>query len=312
LRFVLDSGLGALRHIGKLYIPIALGLVVDMLGVALSYHLASRTGDQSIPWMQYSATVIQFPLGLVSIAVSIAILPTLSRQAASGESGRYRDTLNHGLRLVMALTIPATIGLWVLAEPIVALVFEHGSHFTPNDTQATVAALHCHLVGLIFAAIDQPLIFAFYARKDTWTPALVGVGCVVFYIVIALAPTLFGPLTLNGLILANSVKSAAHALVMLFLMRRGIGCINGRDVWRVVFKATLASVVMGAAVWLVVQAITGTMPPGGLREFILVVVGCVVGSALYGFMASILRLDEVADVVRMVILRIRALTAYRR
>jgi len=312
LHFILDVDLDALRRIGKLYIPIALGLVVDMLGVALSYHLASRTGDQSIPWMQYSATIIQFPLGLVSIAVSIAILPTLSRQAASDKPERYRATLTHGLRLVMALTIPATVGLWILAEPIVALVFEHGGYFTPSDTQATVAALHCHLLGLVFAAIDQPLIFAFYARKDTGTPALVGVGTVILYMIIALAPTLFRPLSLNWLILANSLKSAAHALTMLFLLRRRMGALRGHGVWQAVLKATLASAVMGGAVWLVVQGVTSIAPPSGFREFALVASGCIVGAGVYWLLASVLHIGEVADLGHMLLARVRVLTMPRR
>ena len=240
LRCMFDVGHVALRRIGRLYIPIVLGLVIDSLGVILSYNLASRTGDQSIPWMQYSATLIQFPLGLVSIAVSVAILPTLSQQAANGRPGPFRATLAQGLRLVLALTIPATVGLWVLATPIVALVFEHGD-FTSADTLATVAALRCHLVGLIFAAVDQPLIFAFYARKDTWTPALVGAATVSLYGNMALIPTLFAPLALNGLILANSLKLAAHAVLMLVLLRRNIGGLGGHgtEIWKLVAKATV-------------------------------------------------------------------------
>ena len=74
---------------------------------------------------------------------------------------------------MLILIIPATVGLFVLAHPIVALVFEHGV-FTSGDTAATAQVLRFYLFGLTFAAIDQPLIFAFYARKDTLTPALVG------------------------------------------------------------------------------------------------------------------------------------------
>nr|HID13478.1 murein biosynthesis integral membrane protein MurJ [Anaerolineae bacterium] len=292
LRFVLDTGHAALRRIGRLYIPIALGLIVDMLGVALSYNLASRTGDQSIPWMQYSATLIQFPLGLVSLAVSIAILPTLSRQAAGGGSGSFKATLAQGLRLVLALTIPATVGLWVLATPIVALVFEHGD-FTPADTLATVAALRFHLVGLIFAAVDQPLIFAFYARKDTWTPALVGVATVILYVILALAPTLFVPLTLNGLILANSLKWAAHASLMLILLRRSIGGLSRHRVWRLVLKAAVASAVMGTAVHLMAEGMTQIVPAGLVGEALLVGGAGLVGTAIYALLAVLLQMEEV-------------------
>ena len=289
IRFTLDVRHPALRRIGQLYVPIALGLIVDSLGVILSYNLASRTGASSIPWMQYSATLIQFPLGLISLAVSVAILPTLSRQAAGGHTGPFKATLAQGLRLVLALTIPATAGLWVLATPLVALVFEHGG-FTGVDTLGTVAALRCHLVGLIFAAVDQPLIFAFYARKDTWTPALVGAVTVGLYVFMALTPALFIALTLNGLILANSLKWAAHAIIMLVLLQRAIGSLGKHGIWRLVLKATGASLVMGMAVQVVTAGLVKL--PGLAGELIPVVVGGAVGVTVYGLMAAVLGIEE--------------------
>jgi len=291
-RFTLNLSHPALHRIMRLYVPILLGLVVDQFAVALSYNLASRTGDQSINWMKYSVTLIQFPLGLVATAVSIAILPTLSHQATSGQPGPFRATLAQGLRLVLALTIPATVGLWVLAIPIVALVFEHGD-FTPADTLATVAALRCHLVGLIFAAVDQPLIFAFYARKDTWTPALVGVTTVIVYVILALVPTLFMPLTLNSLILANSLKWAAHALIMFVLLQRSMGGLRGHGVRRLALKAAIASVVMGGAVQLTVTGMTRILPAGLVGEVLLVGGGGLVGAAIYGVLAALLQMEEV-------------------
>ncbi|MBN1179466.1 MAG: murein biosynthesis integral membrane protein MurJ, partial [Anaerolineae bacterium] len=164
LRFAIDLHHPALRRIGALYLPILAGLMVDnLLSVVLSYNLASRLGDSAISWMEYAAQIIQFPLGFVVTAISIAILPTLSQHATAREVGAFRVTLSQGLRLVLALVIPATVGLYVLAHPVVALVFEHGD-FTPADTLAVAEALRYHLVGLIFAAVDQLLIFAFYAR----------------------------------------------------------------------------------------------------------------------------------------------------
>lgn len=281
----------ALRHIGRLYVPILLGLAVDKLAELLSYRLASHTGDASISWMRYSATMIQFPLGMVVTAISIAILPTLSRQAADDQPGPFKATLSQGLRLVLALTIPATVGLWVLATPIVALVFEHGN-FTPADTLATVAALRFHLVGLVFAAVDQPLIFAFYARKDTWTPAMVGVATVILYAVLALAPTLFMPLTLNGLILANSLKWAAHALIMLALLQRHMGGLGGHGVWQLVLKATATSAIMGGAVYLAMTGLAHSVPAGLVGEMLLVGGSGLLGAAIYGALATLLRMEE--------------------
>ncbi len=311
LRFTLNLGHEALSAIGRLYVPVSLGLIVDSLGVALSYNLASRTGSQSIPWMQYSATLIQFPLGLVSLAVSVAILPTLSRQATSGRPGPFKSTLAQGLRLVLMLTIPATVGLWILAHPIVALVFERGG-FTVADTLATAAALRAHLIGLIFAAVDQPLIFAFYARKKTWKPALVGVATVILYVILALGPTLFVPLELNRLILANSLKWAAHALLMLILLQQDLGSLRGNGLGSMVIKASLASAAMGGAVWLVRETITTTLPAGILGEALLVGGAGLIGIITYGALAIMLRMEEMALLEEAARVWIRRLTVTRR
>ncbi|MGD2146724.1 MAG: murein biosynthesis integral membrane protein MurJ [Anaerolineae bacterium] len=282
----------ALRRIGTLYLPILAGLGVDKLAELLSYRLASHTGPDSIAWMTYSATIIQFPLGLIGTAVSIAILPTLSRQTDDGQGDEFRTTLAQGLRMVLALTVPATIGLWVLATPIVKLVLEHGQ-FTVLHTEATVSALRFHLLGLVFAAVDQPLIFSFYARQDTWTPALVGVATVILYVVLALAPTLFVPLTLNGLILANSLKWAAHALVMLYLMQRRAGGLGTHGVGTTVLTATLLSGLMGLTVHLIKLGMSTLVPPGTLGELLLVVSAGIGGIVVYGGLALLVGMDEI-------------------
>jgi putative peptidoglycan lipid II flippase len=292
LRFVLDFRHPALRRIGRLYLPILIGLVVDTLAVLLSYNLASRTGEGSISWMEYAATIIQFPLGLVVTAVSVAILPTLSRQTTDEQPGPFKATLAQGLRLVLVLTIPATVGLWVLAVPIVALVFEHGD-FAPTDTLATAEALRHALLGLLFAAVDQPLIFAFYARKDTLTPALVGVGTTVLYILMALTPWWLGILTLPLLVLVNSLKLTAHALAMLVLTCRRLGGMGDHGLWLLASKATLASLAMAAVTWNVMRALATAAPPGLLGEFLIVGGSGGVGIVIYGFLALVLRIDEI-------------------
>jgi len=190
------------------------------------------------------------------------------------------------------LTIPATIGLWLLAGPLVALVFEHGD-FTPLDTLGTVSALRCHLVGLIFAAVDQPLIFAFYARRNTWTPALVGVATVLLYVAMALLPTLFRPLSLNGLILANSAKSAMHAVMMLLLLRRSVGKMEHHGAWVLILKASFASALMAGTVYVVLPILQRIVPAGLLGEVVLVAAAGAVGTLVYVAVALLLRIREI-------------------
>jgi putative peptidoglycan lipid II flippase len=248
-RFTLELRHPILHRMGKLGLPIILGLVISQVAIVLDRNLASWTGEQSIAWMQFATTIIQFPLGLISAAISLAILPTLSRLASEPEGlSPFIETLSMGLRLVLVLIIPATVALFILAPPVVALLFERGQ-FTAFDTQQTTLALRLYLIGLPFAAIDQPLIFAFYARQNTLTPALVGLLGVGFYLVAALAPLLFRPLQMTDLVLANSIQLMGHALVMLWLVHR-VASLRHQRLGLTLLKALGGASLMGLClVW---------------------------------------------------------------
>ena len=298
LRFVIDQRNPLLRRIGKLYLPILLGLVVSFIAVTLDRNFASRTGDQSIAWMRFATTLIQFPLGLISAAISLAILPTLSRQAVVATANNstlaeFMDTLASGLRLVLILIIPATVALFMLAEPVVALLFQHGD-FTAYDTQQTALALRLYLLGLTFAAIDQPLIFAYYARQNTLTPALVGLLGVGFYLATALLPTLIRPMQMTDLVLANSVQWAGHALVMLWLTNR-MASLRGRHLGSTTFKAAAAALVMGLTLGFVLPLLAAWLPvPTLLGEIVRVGLAMVVGGSIYLLVLWLLRTPELS------------------
>ena len=225
LRFSVQWSHPALARIVRLYLPIAAGLIVAQIQIGLDRRLASGTGVQSIAWMGNATTLQQLPLGLISVAISLAALPRLSQQFAAGDEGAYRRTLAGGLRMVLVLIAPVLVGLWLLAEPTVRLLFERGQ-FTPADTAQVVMALRVYLWGALFAAIDFPLIYAFYARNNTLLPALVGVLSALVYGVFALA--LVEGLGFLGLVWADTAKQASHALVMLALLFWKLGSRQGR------------------------------------------------------------------------------------
>ncbi|MCJ7621631.1 MAG: murein biosynthesis integral membrane protein MurJ [Anaerolineae bacterium] len=297
--FSLNLGYPGLRRMGSLYLPVALGLIVSQVGIAIDRNLASRTGEQSIAWMQNATTLIQFPLGLVAVAVSTAVLPSLSRLASSADMARFRRTLGMGLRVVMLLIMPATAGLLVLATPVIALIFEHGA-FEPYDTVRTAQALRLYLIGLPFAAVDQLLIFAFYARKDTRTPVLVGVLGVLTYLIVAL--TLITPLGMLGLVVANSVQLSVHALAMLYLSHRYFDGLRGQRLGATAVKVIVASAVTGVAVllgtpwlarWAALFATWG--------ELLVVLAGGLLGLLTYGVMAWMLRVEDVGYLRKTVV-----------
>jgi putative peptidoglycan lipid II flippase len=304
IRFSLDWRHPDLRRILKLYAPVVLGLIVSQIGIVIDRNLASRTGEQSIAWMRYATTLVQFPLGLVSAAIAMAILPTLSRLAApaAGDDRRaldaFMDTLARGLRMVIVLILPAVVGLFVLAEPVVALVFQHGD-FTAFDTRQTALALRIYLIGTTFAAIDLPLVFAFYARQNTLTPALVGVMGVGVYLAAALLPGTGHPLRMTDLVLANSVQLIAHALAMLWLAHR-LGSLRGRGLAGTAGRAVIAAAAMGGLAYLAAGWLTTRLPGPTFLEQAAVVAGAAgVGVGTYAGLLAVLRVGEVKTLLAL-------------
>jgi putative peptidoglycan lipid II flippase len=238
----------------------------------------------------------------------MASLPTLSRQASSPEDGsreEFLDTLATGLRMVLVLILPAVIGLFVLSEPVVTLVFEHGD-FTSLDTEQTAQALRIYLLGTTFAAIDLPLVYAFYARKNTLTPALVGVLGVGLYLVAALIPALLRELRMIDLVLANSVQLTGHALLMLWLINRRVGSLRGRGLGRTTVKALIASLAAGGLAFATARWLLFLFPLQTLLHEVIVVGGAaLVGLAVYGLLVALLGIEEVGMVVQLLRRRLR-------
>ena len=283
----------ALRRIVKLYLPIAAGLVISNIQIIIDRRLASGTGEQSIAWMANATQVIQFPHGLVSVAISLAVLPSLSRFSARGDWDQYRRTLAAGIRMVIVLILPAIVGLYILGKPLVELIFEHG-RFTSTDTNWVTIALYGYLIGLLFASIDWPLNYAFYARQDTLTPALVGLFSVFVYLAVALP--LSKSMGMLGLVLADSAKHASHAVVMWWLLRRRVGALGGR-IGISTLKALLATTCMALAVWgtLNAQSLWLQLPDGILNKTLAVILPATVGAGLYLGLALLLRVDDLTS-----------------
>lgn len=284
----------ALRSIALLYAPVMFSLIMDTLIIRpFSYNIANQTGAGGIAYMVWATTLIQFPQGLVATAISIAILPTLARQSsemtADGQRA-FQDTLGLGLRLTTTLILPAATGLFVLAIPIIALLFEHGA-FGAADTQVTAQALRLYLIGLPFAAVDLLLVYAFYARKDTLTPALVGVVSLVCYMGAALL--LFDSFGLFSLMIADSLKHFVHAAISGFLLWRRLDGFGSQRMAITVFKTALASVIMAVAALATLPYLRAAFGAASiLHEALLVTVGALLYGSIFLLMARVLRLDE--------------------
>lgn len=278
-----------LRRIFFLYFPVAISLVVGMAQGLFDGRLATFTGPSSLAYMANATTLVQFPLGLVAMAVSYAALPTLSQLAAGSDLVGYRETLARVLRLVLFLSLPAAVGLFVLAEPVVRLVFQHGA-FTPSDTVATAAALRVYAVGLTFAAVDWPLNYAYYARQNTLTPTLVGIAAVGVYVIVALS--LMGPLGMIGLVWGDTAKHFSHALMMTTFTRRDVR-LSLRDLVAAALRIVVAATLMGGVTAGVAHVLGGFAGPEGLGPTLVTVGGAtLVGGGVYIGLSALLGLEE--------------------
>jgi len=299
LRPRLDLGHPALRRIVALYLPVVGSLLVAQIAVIIDRNLASHTVGQALAWMDYATRLYQLPLGLVSVAIATATLPALARISSEAESLQFRRTLAGALRLVLVLIIPATVALLVLGQAAIRLILEHGE-FTPADTVQVTWALLLYLPGLPFAAIDQPIVFAFYARKDTVTPVIVGILGVVAYLVVG--PLLAFGLRMGflGLVVANAVQLTTHCIILWLLLQRKVGSMAGFGMRTTAMKAAAASVVAGAAMF-AGQALLGRLlpPTGKLNQLALLAGAGGVGLLTYVGGLALLRVDELATLLAM-------------
>lgn len=205
-----------LKRALRMMAPVVIGLVAMQVNVMVDNKLASHLVAGSVSSLQYATRLYQLPLGLFAIAISTAILPRLSEKWATGDESDYAEMLNRGIKISLLIVVPATLGLFLLGEPIIRLLFEHRS-FLPSDTARTTHVLHLYLVGLIGYSFVTLFSRAFYSMKDTVTPVLVSFIAVGVNVGLDLA--LVGPMRVGGLALATGVSGVVNGLLLLVVFR---------------------------------------------------------------------------------------------
>lgn len=261
-----------LKKLCLLMLPSVMGLAIFQINVIVDNKLASHLAEGSVSALQYAVRLFQLPLGLFAVSIANAILPQLSQHAARRESAALAQALQKGIQLTAFIVLPATMGLWAIAEPVIKLLFEHGQ-FTPDDTQRTLEALLGLLPGLAGYALVYLLTRAFYALQDTRTPVVVGGAAVALNVV--LDYLLVEPLGVGGLALATSLAGIFNALLLWGILQRRLQTSLIRPVLPELAKLAVAAVLMGVTVALLVRSL------GSLPELVLVSAGVLCGAALY-------------------------------
>jgi putative peptidoglycan lipid II flippase len=236
----------AVFRVFRLMGPAIFGSSVSQINIVVNSILASFLVTGSVTWLYYSDRLVQLPFGVFGIALATVILPGLSQEHARQSEERFSSMLDWALRWVALIMVPATVGLAVLAEPIIATLFQHGD-FRAIDVVMTARAMIAFALGLVGLVLVKVLAPGFYARQDTATPARI--AAVAFVANIILSVALVFPLKHVGLALAISLSAYLNAGMLFVALRRRRIYRPGPGWLAVVVRVGLASAIMGVVLF---------------------------------------------------------------
>ena len=302
-RAILDPAEPGLRQVLLLMGPGTLGLAATQVNVFVNTWLATGEGTGAVSWLGYAFRLMYLPLGIFGVSIATASLPAISRKAAAGDLAGMRATVSSSLAMMLTLNVPATVGLIVLAHPVVALLFERGQ-FTSADTAATAGALVAYAVGLTGYSVVKIASPTFYALGESRTPVLVSVLSVLTNA--ALNILFVREFGYRGLALGTSLTALLNAGLLMLLLRHRLDGLHLRHLSSVLVRVAVASAVMGVAAWGLDRQLQGSMPGTALPIQVLRV-GLAIGGALLalGLALKVLRVTEFTDVVDAVVGRFR-------
>lgn len=246
----LDFSNPGTRQIGRLIIPRVFGSAIYQLNVFVDTMLASLSnivGEGAVSAIYYANRIIQFPLGVFGIALSSAVLPTMSHQLAENDLEGLKNTVSFSLRAIYLVMLPVSLGLIILSRPIISLLFERGE-FTAYSTFITSWALLFYSFGLVAFGGVKILVSCFYSLKDTLTPVKVSFLCLMINLVLNII--LMFPLKVGGLALASSISATLNFLILSSLLKKRIGKIFDKSTLIYFLKISLSSLITAIITYL--------------------------------------------------------------
>jgi len=286
------------RRVALLMLPATVGLAATQINIAVSTIIASHLRQGSVSWLYYAFRLMQLPIGVFGVALATVSMTELSRAAVEKDMAGLKATLSATLRLVFLLTVPAAVWLAVLAQPVIALLFEHG-RFHSGDTVETAGALIMYCLGLpAFAAVGV-MTRTFYALGDTRVPvqaSFVSVALNLTLNLLFIGPLAFLGLGHRGLALATSVTAVGNFLQLALYLRRRVGPLEGRRILRTLLRVGAASLLVGLACALGLARLGTSWHRGIAVEGLLVVTALVLAAGAGWALMRLFRVEEIAVV----------------
>lgn len=278
-----------------LVMPVLLGSAVRQINGVVDKTLASELVDGSISALTYANRINELIISVFVMAIATVIFPKLSQAFSQGEDREMKTILREGVNIILLITVPATLGLMLLAEPIVRLFFERNA-FGPTATIMTSGALFYYSIGLVGASLRLMLNKVFYSLQDTKTPMINGTMAVILNVVLNLVFIRF--MAHNGLALATSI-SAIFTTVLLFLdLRKKMGIIGMKDMSITFIKTGLSALVMGLVVYIIFYLLGGIFIVSRFTELVFLMLSVLVGASVYFILCKLLKIRELEELLK--------------
>ncbi|HEY2615598.1 MAG TPA: murein biosynthesis integral membrane protein MurJ [Chthoniobacterales bacterium] len=287
------------RTILALMGPATIAASAVQVNVAVNSGFASALGDGPMTWLNIAFRLMQLPLGIFGVAIATVTLPLVSRSAALGNKTEFRGALAHALRLVMLLTIPSAIGLIILAEPIIGVIYQHG-RFTADATAHTAEALRFYAIGLVGYSAVKVLAPAFYALDKRNLPMLVSLASIAVNFCLNWFFTFHLKLGHRGLALSTSLVAITNFLWLYAMMRRYAGRLETGAFIKTLAKLLVAGALLAAFCWSAQHLFFYNRTANELRLLVAVVTTVAAGGVIFFGAAYLLHVDELRDVVLLV------------
>ncbi len=291
-RWTLNVRDPALREVLFLMGPGSIGVAAAQINLLVNTWLATHEPGAASA-LNYAFRMMYMPIGIIGVSVATAAIPEITRHATDRAFGEMRATVSWGVRLMLMLSVPATVGLMVLAHPIIALIFERGE-FDPASTGLTASLLLGYAPGIVGYSVVKIASPSFYALRDARTPVMVSLLTIAANLGLNL--WLFRVYGVFGLALGTAIAANLNALLLLVLLGRKLDGIDAARMTGSLARILLASAVMGAAVlladgWLG-RTVPGLLPGETLPRLVRVLTGVGIGIATLAVAAWLLRIDE--------------------
>ena len=287
------------RRIFLLMGPAVIAASAVQVNVMVNGNFASHLGDGAVSWLNYAFRLMQLPIGIFGVAIGTVTLPVISRSAAAGNIAEFRLILAKGMRLAFVLTIPSTIGLMVLAQPIIGLIYERRK-FTALDTLHAAEALQFYAVGLCAYAGIKVLAPAFYALGKRNTPMLVSFFSIAVNYGLNQWFTFHLGWGHRGLAFSTGLVALTNFALLYVLMRRHVERLETRQMVATLVKLAVAGAALGAVCWAGLGWVLPVAAHAGLVEKAAALFATIgVAGAAFFAVAFMLRIEELDDVAAM-------------